>query len=192
MRSMILAIGLLCCAGAARAEVTDRSAAGFEVVHTFETTKPPAIVWAGVLRPAMWWSKDHTWSGAAENLSMDPDRGCFCETLPKGEVRHLSIVFKDDSTHQLRLEGALGPLVFTGATGHLGFVVTPTASGSKVTLTYDVGGYAKGGLAETWAGPVDAVLGEQMARLKALLDPSPARRDDSSPGGGIDRFDTKR
>ncbi|MDB5498278.1 MAG: ATPase, partial [Phenylobacterium sp.] len=41
---------------------------------------------------------------------------------------------------------------------------------TELTMTYDVGGYAKGGLAETLAGPVDMVLGEQVARLKKYLE----------------------
>jgi hypothetical protein len=178
MKSMILAISLLFCAGAARAEVTDRSAAGFQVVQTIEVAAAPAQAWAAILKPASWWSSDHSWSGSAANLSMDPARGCFCEALSGGgSVRHLAIVFNDNRS-TLRLEGALGPLVFTGATGHLALVVTPVGAGSKVTLTYDVGGYAKGGLAETWAAPVDGVLGEQMARLKAYLTSSPLGGED--------------
>ena len=39
-----------------------------------------------------------------------------------------------------------------------------------VRFTYDVGGYAKGGLAETWAAPVDQVLGGQLARLKKQVE----------------------
>ena len=43
-------------------------------------------------------------------------------------------------------------------------------AGTDVVLTYDVGGYAKGGLAETYAGPVDKVLGDQIARLKRVAE----------------------
>ena len=42
--------------------------------------------------------------------------------------------------------------------------------GTDVVLTYDFGGYAKGGLAETLAAPVDKVLGEQVARLKKYVE----------------------
>jgi hypothetical protein len=68
--------------------------------------------------------------------------------------------------------GALGPLQFTGAAGHLGIALKPAAGGggTEVVMTYDVGGYAKGGLAETYAAPVDQVLGEQLARLKKAVE----------------------
>jgi hypothetical protein len=50
-------------------------------------------------------------------------------------------------------------------------VLTPAAGGATdVSLTYDVGGYAKGGLAERWAAPVDKVLGEQLVRLKTYVE----------------------
>lgn len=170
MRGLFLAMIALLGASAARAEVTDRSAQGFEVVQAFETKAAPETAWAAVLKPAAWWSGAHSWSGSAANLAMDLERECFCEALPNaGSVRHMAIVYNDNKS-TLRLEGALGPLVFTGASGHLSFVVAPAGTGSKVTLTYAVGGYAKGGLAEAWAAPVDAVLGEQMGRLKAYLD----------------------
>jgi hypothetical protein len=170
MKMLIAAVGVatLSLAGAARADVTDRSAAGFEVVEKATIAAPPGKVWDALMRPAHWWASDHTWSGDAKNLSFDPS-GCFCEQLKRGGVRHMTIVYADGAT-QLRLFGALGPLQFTGASGHLGIVIKPAGAGADVVMTYDVGGYAKGGLAETYAAPVDRVLGEQLARLKTLLE----------------------
>jgi hypothetical protein len=72
-------------------------------------------------------------------------------------------------TEALRLAGALGPLQGTGADGHMTLALKETAGHTVFTLTYDVGGYAKGGLA-SWAKPVDAVLGEQVARLKRYVE----------------------
>jgi hypothetical protein len=80
----------------------------------------------------------------------------------------MTIVFNDGST-TLRLYGGLGPLQTSGATGHLGFSLKPAGAGTELTVTYDVGGYAKGGL-ETFAAPVDKVLGEQVARLKRYAE----------------------
>ena len=155
-------------AGAAQAAVTDRSAAGFEVTERATIAAAPDKVWQMLMRPYRWWNKQHTWSGDAKNLSFDGS-GCFCEQLPRGAVRHMTIVYADGKS-QLRLAGALGPLQFTGASGHLGVTLKPAGGGTDVTMTYDVGGYAKGGLAETWAAPVDQVLGEQLARLKKAVE----------------------
>jgi len=154
--------------GVAHAEVTDRSAAGFEVVEHATVAVAQSKVWDALMRPYKWWSSQHSWSGDAKNLSIDGS-GCFCETLPRGAVRHLTIVYADGKS-QLRMAGALGPLQFTGATGHFGVTLKPAGAGTDVVMSYDVGGYAKGGLAETYAAPVDKVLGEQLARLKKYLE----------------------
>ena len=163
-----VALGAAMLAGTARAEVTDKSAAGFEVTEKATIAASPAKVWDALMHPARWWDPKHTWSGDAKNLAFDPF-GCFCETLKKGAVRHLSIVYADGAT-QLRLFGALGPLQFTGASGHMIYALKPAGEATDLTLTYDVGGYAKGGLAETLAAPVDMVLGQQVSRLKKLLE----------------------
>ena len=156
-------------ASAARAEVTDKSAAGFEVTEKATIAAPAAKVYAALLTPGAWWNKDHSWSGSAANLSIDLANGCFCEKLPKGFVRHMTVVFADGAT-TLRLFGGLGPMQFTGASGHLAFVLKPAGDTTELTLTYDVGGYAKGGLADKWAAPVDGVLGEAVGRLKKYVE----------------------
>ena len=163
-----LALAAALVAGAAFAEVTDRSAAGFEVVEKATIAAPQAKVWNALMRPGRWWSSQHSWSGDAKNLSIDPD-GCFCERLPKGAVRHMTIAYADGIS-QLRMFGALGPLQFTGASGHMGVTLKGAGAATEVTLSYDVGGYAKGGLAETYAKPIDQVLGEQLGRLKKYVE----------------------
>jgi len=155
---------------AARAEVVDSSPAGFEVLHAVQVAAPPDKVYAAILTPARWWNGEHSWSGQAKNLTLDLDRGCLCEALPDGgQARHMTVVFADGKS-QLRMSGALGPLQHTGASGHLNFAVKPDNGGTALAVSYHVGGYAKGGLAETWAAPVDAVLGEQVARLKRYVE----------------------
>lgn len=163
-----LAVGLVA-GGVARAEVTDRSPAGFEVIERTTIVAPQAKVWDALMRPYRWWDPKHTWSGDAKNLSIDGG-GCFCERLRKGAVRHMTVTYADGES-QLQMFGGLGPLQFTGAAGHLGVKLTPVAGGAtEVVMTYDVGGYAKGGLAERFAAPVDQVLGQQLARLKKAVE----------------------
>jgi hypothetical protein len=165
---MGLMLGCALIGGSARAEVTDKSAAGFEVTEKANVAAGPSKIWDALMHPARWWDSKHTWSGDAKNLSFDGS-GCFCEQLKRGAVRHMTIVYADGSS-QLRLFGALGPLQFTGASGHMGVTLKPSGDKTDVVLTYDVGGYAKGGLAETLAAPVDRVLGEQLVRLKTYVE----------------------
>lgn len=165
----LLAAALVAAPLAARAEVVDTSAAGFEIRHVTNLDAPQAKVRAAVGEVGKWWSRDHTYSGDAKNLTIDAN-GCFCEKLPDGFVRHMTVVYSDGGA--LRLFGGLGPMQTTGASGHLIFRFEKTADPEKtlLTVTYDVGGYAKGGLAETWAKPVDFVLGEQVKRLKRYVE----------------------
>lgn len=165
----LLAAALTAAPFAATAEVADKSAAGFEIRHVTNLAAPQARVRAAVSEVGRWWNGDHSYSGDAKNLSITAD-GCFCEKLPDGFVRHMTVVYSDEGA--LRLSGGLGPLQTTGASGHLIFQFEKAADPAKtlLTVTYAVGGYAKGGLAETWAGPVDFVLGEQVMRLKKYVE----------------------
>ena len=169
MKRLAIVAVLLLAAGASHAEVADQGPAGFQVRHVARITAPPAKVRAAALDVGKWWSSAHTYSGDAKNLSIDA-AGCFCETLPDGLVRHMTLVYS--APDALRLAGALGPLATTGASGHLGLAFGKAADPNRtqLTLTYDVGGYAKGGLAQTWAAPVDGVLGQQVTRLKRYVE----------------------
>jgi uncharacterized protein YndB with AHSA1/START domain len=160
---MGLALAAALLAGAARAEVTDKSAAGFEVTEKATIAAPTAKVYAAILTPSGWWNAGHSYSGDAKNFSIDLATGCFCEKLPHGYVRHMTVVVADGAS-MIRLFGGLGPMQSSGAAGHLAFSLKPAGDKTELTVTYDVGGYAKGGLANL-AAPVDQVLGEQVARL---------------------------
>lgn len=156
-------------ANPAHAEVTDKTAAGFEITEKAAVAAPMAAVYAALLTPARWWSKDHTWSHDAKNLSIDLTSGCFCEKLPHGFVRHMTVIYADGAT-ALRMSGGLGPMQFSGASGNLDFALKDVGGGrTELTATYDVGGYVKGGV-EGLAAPVDGVIAEQVRRLKAYLE----------------------
>jgi uncharacterized protein YndB with AHSA1/START domain len=157
-------------AGSASAEVTDVQANGFQVKHQLVIAAPANAVWALLVQPAKWWSSDHTWSGSAANLSIGAaSGGCFCERLPGGgSALHMTTVNAVPG-QKLVLVGALGPMQSSGASGALTFLLAEAAGKTTVTATYDVGGYFKGGL-DKIAGPVDGVLGQQVAGLKAAAE----------------------
>ncbi len=117
-----------------------------------------------------WWHPEHTWSGAASNLSLNARAGgCFCERLPNGgSVEHARVVFVKPP-EVLRLQGALGPLQDMGVLGVLTFKVAPAAEGSTVTLTYTVNGNLPAD-PKGLAAAVDQVLTQQLDRLTRYLD----------------------
>ena len=171
MRQTLCVLALLTAAGSVNAKVVDSQANGFEVSETVEIGAPAGKVWDALNQIGSWWDSEHSFSGNAKNMSIElKPGGCFCESLPGGGgVGHMMVAYVRPDT-VVRLSGALGPLQSTGASGHMTWTLKETARHSTLfTLTYDVGGYAIGGLGK-WAAPVDKVLGQQAARLKQYVE----------------------
>lgn len=171
----ILALGFAtpALAGVVRAEPS-----GFETSATVTIAAPPQVVWDTLRSPTRWWNAEHTYSGDAKNLYIDSQAtGCFCEKIPgegamRGSVEHARIVYSQPPK-VLRLQGALGPLQAEAVAGTLTFALAPEGEGAtKVTLTYVVGGYIRGG-AEKIAPLVDKVMTLQLDGLKAAAVATP-------------------
>ncbi|MDP9010378.1 MAG: SRPBCC family protein [Pseudomonadota bacterium] len=154
----------------AAAEVLSAAQNGFEVRETVRVAAAPDKAYAALLQPARWWSSEHTFSGSAANLVLDARAGgCWCETLPEGgSVEHMHVVYVAPGK-ALRLRGALGPLQGLGADGAMTWTVKGSAGGTEISVSYAVGGYAKDGFDAVSKG-VDHVLGEQLERLRKLID----------------------
>jgi len=155
----------------AAGEVADSSANGFTVKLAVMIQAPPADVYRHLVHDVGdWWNSAHTFSGDAHNLSIEEKpMGCFCEKLPGGgSVRHMEVIFLAPGK-SLGLSGGLGPLQTLAAGGSMRFQISAAEGGSKLEVTYAVGGYLKDGL-DAWAKPVDSVLLEQMTRLKRFAE----------------------
>lgn len=154
----------------ARATVMDSTQNGFSVVEKTHITASPDKVYAAFIAPGRWWSSKHTFSQDAANLSLDPVAGgCWCEKLANGgSVQHL-VVVQIAPGKLVVMRGALGPLQGLGVEGALTLSLAPAGNGTDLSLIYNVGGYLKDGFTR-WAAPVDGVLHEQMARLKAFVE----------------------
>ncbi len=83
-------------------------------------------------------------------------------------MRHLTVVYADQGK-LLRLSGGLGPLQGLAVTGSMTWTFTDANSGTRLVLTYTVGGYAPGGV-DAIAKPVDAMLTGQVQRLKRFIE----------------------
>jgi uncharacterized protein YndB with AHSA1/START domain len=172
-RVLAALLGLL--AAPAAAEVREADAGGFTVSHVHKVMASPAAVWAALVQPARWWSKDHSWSGDAGNFSLDPRAGgCFCERWGTGPAasgaEHGRIVFAAPGA-QLRIVGALGPLQGEALTGTMTVTLKGEGAATSVTIDYVVGGHARFPLKDI-APAVDRVIGEQATRLAALFPPA--------------------
>lgn len=156
--------------GPAHAEVIDQSEHGFSVRHQVTTSATPNQLYDALVNDVrQWWNPDHSYTGESENLRIDARvGGCFCEQLAGGSMQHMAIIYADRGK-LLRMHGGLGPLQQIAAGGPLDWQIEKSADGAKLTVTYHVGGYLKGGL-RSWAAPVDGVIGEQVQRLKSHAD----------------------
>lgn len=165
MRRLLLPIACLSAAPASAA-VTGVSADGFRITLVATTPAAPAKVYATIGRVDRWWNPVHSYSGNAANLSLVlAPGGCFCERLPQGPFNHLTVIAAQPK-HEVRLSGTLGPLRQLARTGELVIRLDPLDRGTRITMTYQVGGVAAG-KAQQLAPAVDGVLGEQLSRLAA-------------------------
>lgn len=155
----------------AMADVTDAGPGGFSLVHEVTVDAARADVWrAAVSEIDQWWSHDHTISGDARNLRIDPvPQGCFCEWIGEhAGVVHLTVT-SVSPTVMLRLTGGLGPLGLMGVNGNMTWEFSDSDDSTTVRFAYAVGGYRAAGLDEL-AEPVDFVIGEALQRLKAHVE----------------------
>ena len=176
----LIAAGLALAAPAAHAEVLTRTETGFVVRIASEVTAPPAEAWKTILAPAQWWQSQHTFSGEAANLSLDPQvGGCFCEVLPRpegapatqkpGGVQHMRVIYIEPP-RAMRLVGALGPLQSEALAATMTITVKPTEKGSRILFEYVVGGFMRYKVDEI-APAVDRMLTAQLASLAGKLGP---------------------
>lgn len=170
VRSIAAALAALSAICASPALAQD-DANGFVVRHEVNIAAPLARVYDVLVDSiGSWWDSEHTFSRDASNLSIDArPGGCFCERLPNGGgVEHLRVV-NVAPRHTLRMVGALGPLQGSGLAGSLTLQFSGVEGGTNLQLTYSVGGFWEGGFSQI-APHVQAVLGEQLRRLKRFVE----------------------
>jgi len=164
--SRIATFALALAAGPALAAATDVTPQSFVVTHRAETSASPAAVFAAFGQVSRWWGSQHTYSGKAENLSLEMRAGgCWCEQWDGGSVQHMRVLFVGRD-RMVRLEGGLGPLQDRAVTAVMTLAIAPGEGKTVVTLTYKV--RAPDANLDKVAAPVDAVLGEGFNRLMEL------------------------
>lgn len=179
IKYLLAATGLATFSPPVLAEVKTTSETGFSVVHIAEVAATPDVVWKRLLVPKDWWSKTHSWSGSSEGLSIDAKaNGCFCELFQEkgadgklktvGSAEHMRVIYAQPGK-ALRMQGALGPLQSEAVLGTLTILLNKSQDGpgTKLSLSYVVGGYMRGAKVSSFAAAVDKVLGEQFKNLIA-------------------------
>ncbi|WP_338468123.1 SRPBCC family protein [Novosphingobium sp. ZN18A2] len=191
LRKWLAGIALLSTFGPmpALAEVIGRADNGFTVRAIREVSASPEEAWKAIVHPAGWWLDEHTFSGKAANLTLNPVAGgCFCETLPvpkdvpagqkPGGVEHMRVIYANPG-HALRLTGALGPLQSEAVAGTLTITLKREGKATRILWEYVVGGYMRYPI-ERIAPAVDKVITAQLSSLALKL--GPATTFDLAPG----------
>jgi uncharacterized protein YndB with AHSA1/START domain len=168
--SCTLAAPFVALAAPAGAEVTASSDAGFASHNEVLVAAEPEVAWEALIQPGSWWNSEHTYSGDADNMRIEPTPGgCFCEVVPasSGEVEHMRVIYVVPGS-TLRMRGALGPLQSEAITGMLTVTLKPEGEMTRISWDYVVGGYMRMPMAQM-APIVDQVVGEQLLRLGTRL-----------------------
>jgi hypothetical protein len=182
--------------------VVGQSAQGFVSRNVVVVAASPAAVWRRLVTPSAWWSSDHTFSGDAANLSLDPvPNGCFCERLPaedaapakgakpgarppRGGVVHMRVVYVEHAK-ALRMVGALGPLQSEAVNATLTVTLKAVDGGTRVMFEYVVGGYMRYP-ADKIVPAVDAVMANQLISLATAFPPLKPHPDAAEPDAPAD------
>lgn len=166
----LFAVLLVCVSASARADVISKSTTGFSLKITAEVPVDAKTAYDQFISVSDWWVASHTYYGKAENLSIEAKAGgCFCEKSGDNEVLHMLVTYVQPG-REIRMVGGLGPLQMMGVHGGMSWTFEPTEQGSRIIQTYNVTGYAEGGL-DQLADIVNAVQTSQHNALVARLTP---------------------
>lgn len=154
-------------AAPAQAELRQAAPDGFVVEHRFTIQATPAAAWEVLVHPERWWPSDHSWSGDAANMSLEPVAGgCFCERWDGGSAEHGRVIMVQ-SGRILRFRGALGPMQDMALTGIMQVTLEAVDGGTRATVVYRISGDASHGL-DKFATVVDQVVGQQYGAFATL------------------------
>lgn len=171
IRLWISVFGGLLLAPSLQASVTNSGPDGFTIEHTFEVNARSAAAYqAFVGKIGSWWDPEHSYSGKAENFTVEPrPNGCFCERWGNGAgIVHMTVLYVDPGK-TIRMSGGLGPLQEMAVSGVLTLAFTETGNRTKVQFKYVVSGRAALGLDKV-APVIDQVLVGQMNRFERFIE----------------------
>lgn len=148
----------------ATAEVVSSSRGHFELRHEATSTLTPDALWDRLVEPGSWWHPDHTYSGDASNLSLDPVAGgLWQEKWSGGSVAQGEVLYAVEGK-TLRMNAPFGPLQGVGAYTIWTITITSEGDGSRVVFDEISTGPPTADMAEL-AGAVDFVKTQAMERL---------------------------
>lgn len=170
MRAFALLAALSAVATAnAHAEVKASGVDHLLIVSARTIHASPDKVYAALIDIGHWWDSEHTFSGKAANLTLQPEAGgCFCERWDAQSVAHGRVIWANPG-HLLRLDTALGPLQNMAVQGVMTFSLKPAGDGTALQFEYRVNGSSASALDKLAPG-IDGVLMAQLQRLQGYAE----------------------
>lgn len=147
-----------------RAEIVDSGEDYYVLSHSAESALTIEQVWKRLSEPSSWWHPDHTYSGDANNLSLDLRAGGhWQEKWGEHSVLHGTVL---NVIHQksIRLDAPFGPLQEKAATVIWTIELEPIENGTRIKFSETATGAAVSQLAEL-SKAVDYVKSEAIKRL---------------------------
>ena len=166
LKPSILATGLASLAGAASAEIITASPDHYTLRHEAVSPAAPQDVWDRLIQPDTWWHPDHTFSGDAQNLSLDAEAGgAWLESWDGNSVEHGRVLTLMEGK-MVRLDAPFGPLQGMGV--EVVWTITLEADaetgGTRIIFDEIANGSSASGL-DAIAPAVDGVKQEAITRL---------------------------
>ncbi|MGV3578808.1 hypothetical protein [Brevundimonas sp.] len=171
IRSVVATLAIVCAATSVSAEVVSKSDDAFVLNFEQRVEASPDVILSTIARPAAWWSSDHTYSGSAENITLDlRPGGCWCEGLPGGGVKHGEVLLVWPEQRQIRFEAPFGPLQAMGADAILTMSWADAEGGSSRLFKWTL--VVRGAEVGAMADPVHGVMQGAFAGLVRRIEAS--------------------
>lgn len=155
------------------ADVKSASDTHFKLNLVAESPLPPEKLWQRLSEPSSWWHPDHTYSGDAQNLTLELRAGgLWAENWDGGSVEHGRVVLVQQG-RMLRMVAPFGPLQGSGMHVIWTISLEPLAEGDGTKVVFE----------EIASGPhltgldklAQAVDGVKREALERLVDPGRTR-----------------
>ena len=158
-----LALGVALPAGA---EIVAAAPDHYTLRHEASSALSPDALWDRLIQPDIWWHPDHTWSGKAEHLWLNPNAGgLWLESWDGNSVAHGEVLAIVEGK-SLRLNAPFGPLQGMGVEVIWTITLEPDeeTGGTKVVFDEVANGSSASAL-DRIAPAVDRVKQEAIERL---------------------------
>lgn len=170
LRQAIVTVSLAGLAATASGEIVSATPDHYTLHHEATSPIAPDKLWERLLMPDSWWHPDHTYSGNAHHLWLNPQAGgVWLESWEGNSVEHGRVLAVMDG-RMLRLDAPFGPLQGMGVQVIWTITLEPLEDGAGTRVIFDE--VANGSLASGLDQLAPAVDGVKREAIERLTDPS--------------------